>query len=187
MSYTGRMDLQPTLSCELLKLVPLRPDDFEMLFAVAADPLVWAQHPNPDRHQRAVFENFFDGAVASGGAFVVLDANTGAVIGSTRFYGHDPAARTVHVGYTFLARSHWGGRFNPAMKRLMLNHAFRFVDTVLFHIGVDNRRSRIAIERLGATVRRELEVAYHGEPIRHNVEYAISRDVWTRRPGAACV
>jgi RimJ/RimL family protein N-acetyltransferase len=171
--------LQPVLADDVVRLEPLRESDFDRLFDVAADPLLWAQHPNPDRYQQAVFRNFFDGAVASGGALLVFDASSDQLIGSSRFYNLDPAARSVFIGYTFLARSHWGGRYNPAMKRLMLDHAFGYVDRVYFHIGADNRRSRIAIERLGARLVRTIEVAYHGEPPKTNAEYAIDRSQWS--------
>jgi N-acetyltransferase len=170
------MNRQAVLADNLVRLEPLAPGDFERLYAVANDPLLWAQHPNPDRWQRDVFRNFFEGAIQSGGAYLILDQATDAVIGSTRFYGFDAECREVHIGYTFVARSHWGGKFNPAVKRLMLDHAFASgVERVLFHIGVDNRRSRIAIERLGATLVGEIDVAYHGEPPKRNAVYAIGR------------
>lgn len=176
------MDRQAPLADAIVRLVPLRADDFDRLHAVASDPLIWAQHPNPDRWQRDVFRNFFDGAIQSGGAYLIVDQATDAIIGSTRFYGLDAATREVHIGYTFFARSHWGGRFNPAVKRLMLDHAFASgVERVLFHIGVDNKRSRVAIERLGASLVGEIEVAYHGEAVKRNAVYAITRDTWAAR------
>lgn len=142
-------DLQPTLTGELLELRPLRSEDFPALFAVASDPLIWEQHPEPDRYTRPAFEKFFQGALDSAGAFVVIDRSDGRVIGSSRYYGYDPAAGEVEIGWTFLARSHWGGRYNREMKHLMLEHAFRFVDRVVFRIGPRNLRSRRAIERIG--------------------------------------
>lgn len=174
------MDRQKQLADAIVRLDPLCADDFDRLYAVASDPLVWSQHPNPDRWQRDVFRNFFDGAMQSGGAYLIVDQGTNAVIGSTRFYGFDAATREVHIGYTFLARSHWGGVFNPAVKRLMLDHAFGSgIDRVLFHIGVENKRSRIAIERLGARFVREVDVAYHGESVKRNAVYAIERADWS--------
>jgi RimJ/RimL family protein N-acetyltransferase len=56
----------------------------------------------------------------------------------------------VEIGWTFLARSHWGGRYNGEMKTLMLRHAFRFVGTVIFVIGTRNLRSQRAVEKIGA-------------------------------------
>ena len=143
-------DLQPTLVGELVELRPLRWDDFEALFAVASDPLIWEQHPNHDRWQREVLEEFFRGAMESGGAFVAIDRKSGRVIGSSRYLGYDEANSEIEIGFTFLARSHWGGVYNGEMKRLMLDHAFRFVDHVVFLIGQNNIRSQKAVLKIGA-------------------------------------
>jgi RimJ/RimL family protein N-acetyltransferase len=142
-------DLQPVLTGDILALRPLRADDFAALHAVAADPRIWEQHPAADRHEEARFREFFEDALASGGALVALDRAAGRVIGSSRFHGYDAAAREVEIGWTFLARSHWGGRYNGEMKRLMLAHAFRFVDRVVFLVGPHNVRSQRAVERIG--------------------------------------
>jgi RimJ/RimL family protein N-acetyltransferase len=143
------VDLQPTLQGELVELRPLRPDDWDALYAVASDPLIWEQHPAADRWREPVFRSFFHEALASGGALVALDARDGRVIGSSRYHGWDPARREVEIGWTFLARSHWGGRWNGEMKRLMLRHAFRCVDRVVFLIGPRNARSRRGVEKIG--------------------------------------
>jgi len=143
-------ELQPTLTGQLIELRPLHRDDFDALYAVASDPLIWEQHPDSDRHKPDVFRKFFDDAMASGGALIAIDLQTGRPIGSSRFHGYNEQRREIEIGWTFLARSHWGGRFNGEMKRLMLNHAFRFVDTVLFYIGPSNIRSQRAVEKIGA-------------------------------------
>ncbi len=142
-------EMQPILKSEILEVRPLRADDFEDLYAVASDPLIWAQHPNSDRYKHDVFRKFFDEALASGGAFVVLDRKTGRVIGSSRFNCHDLVRSEVEIGWTFLARSHWGGIYNGELKRLMMSHAFKFVDNVIFFIGSTNVRSQRALEKLG--------------------------------------
>jgi RimJ/RimL family protein N-acetyltransferase len=143
-------DLQPTLKGELLELRPLRPDDFHDLFAVASDPLIWEQHPEKDRYKEAVFQTFFRGALESGGALVAIDRKDGRVIGSSRFYGYHSEKGEIEIGWTFLARSHWGGVYNQEMKKLMLDHAFRFVHSVIFVIGPQNFRSQKAVEKIGA-------------------------------------
>ena len=143
-------ELQPTLTGTLVELRPLHVDDYDDLYAVAADPLIWEQHPNSDRYKPAVFQQFFREAMESRGAFVVMDRATGRIIGSSRYFGYDEQRSQIEIGWTFLARSHWGGRVNGEMKQLMLDHAFRFVDTVLFYIGPDNIRSRRAVEKIGA-------------------------------------
>jgi N-acetyltransferase len=165
------MDLQPTLRGELLHLRPLTPDDWPALFAAASDPLIWEQHPHSDRWKEDVFRVFFDGAIASLGALAVLDAANGAVIGSSRYYDWRPREREVCIGFTFLRRQYWGGPHNRELKRLMLRHAFRSCDAVLFHVGEENRRSRRAMEKIGGVLvgrqervvdgRQNVSVVYH--------------------------
>jgi RimJ/RimL family protein N-acetyltransferase len=145
-------ELQPVLAGERIELRPLVPSDWEALYAVASDPAIWEQHPVSDRWREPVFRTFFDEALASGGALVALDRADGKVIGSSRFHGYDSERREVEVGWTFLARDRWGGSWNGEMKRLMLDHAFRFVDTVLFLIGPDNIRSQRAVGKIGGVL-----------------------------------
>ena len=142
-------DPQPCLTGDLLELRPLRAEDYRALFAVAADPLIWEQHPCKDRHQEEVFKVFFREALESGGALLALARKNGRAIGSSRFHGHDEGTSEVEVGWTFLARSHWGGAYNREMKRLMLCHAFRFVNSVVFLIELHNFRSQRAVEKIG--------------------------------------
>jgi N-acetyltransferase len=143
-------DLQPTLTGTLVLLRPLRRGDYDGLYAVAADPLIWQQHPASDRYKAEVFEAFFAEGLASGGALVAVDRADGRAIGSSRFHGYDAQRSEVEIGWTFLARSHWGGRYNREMKQLMLQHAFNFVERVVFLVGPDNIRSQRAVERIGA-------------------------------------
>ena len=142
-------DLQPTLRGELLVLRPLRTGDFHDLYAVASDPLIWEQHPDSDRHKEDVFREFFREAQESGGALVAIDARDGRVIGSSRFYGYDEGRSEIEIGWTFLARAYWGGIYNREMKALMLRHAFRFVNSVVFLVGPQNLRSQRAMEKVG--------------------------------------
>ena len=142
-------DLQPTLQGKLLQLRPLRPEDWDDLYAVASDPLIWEQHPSSDRHKEEVFKEFFREALESGGALIVVDSRDGRMIGSSRFYGYDNERSEIEIGWTFLARSYWGGVYNREMKQLMLGHAFRFVNSVIFVVGPQNVRSQTAVERIG--------------------------------------
>ncbi len=172
------MDLQAVLENELVKLIPLKEEHFETLYAVASDPLVWEQHPNRNRYEREVFRIFFEGAIASRGAYLVLDKSTGETVGSSRYYELDEEKNSIAIGYTFAGRKYWGRGFNPAVKALMLAHAFQCVDTVVFHIGATNYRSQKAIEKLGAVKTGEFEVAYYGEPVRPNFIYEIRKADW---------
>ena len=142
-------DLQPTLKGDHLELRPLQASDFNDLFAVAADPLIWEQHPVKDRYQKKIFEDFFRESLESGGALITIDTKEGKVIGSSRFHGYDHNKSEVEIGWTFLAHTYWGGIYNKEMKRLMLEHAFKFVNSVIFVVGVQNIRSQRAVLKIG--------------------------------------
>jgi len=170
-------DLQPHLKGELIELRPLRPDDWDELFAVASDPLIWEQHPESDRYKEEVFKIFFEDALRSGGAFVVVDTKTQQIIGSTRFHGYDPEKSEIEIGWTFLARKYWGGRYNREMKQLMLAHAFEFVENVVFFVGENNIRSQKATEKIGAVKSGTAKKVYGNRPASLNVRYLIKKPV----------
>ncbi len=163
-------EFQPTLEGRLVKLRPLRPDDFTSLFQVASDPLIWEQHPDHDRYKEDVFKEFFRVAMESGGALLAIDVAADKVIGSSRFHGFNSEQSEIEIGWTFLARSHWGGLYNREMKHLMLLHAFRFVETVVFLIGSDNIRSQRAVEKIGGV---RIESRKNGQG-RQSVAYKIT-------------
>lgn len=169
------MELQPQLTGALISLRPLQPDDWATLFAVAADPLIWEQHPAHDRYQEPVFRAFFADALASGGALVISDRTTQEIIGSSRYFGYDAEKSEVEIGWTFLARKYWGGTYNGELKKLMLDHAFRFVEHVIFRIGPENRRSRKAVEKIGGQFVGEDSIADANGAASHHVIYRISR------------
>jgi len=174
-------DLQPHLGGELIELRPLKPNDWDELFAVASDPLIWEQHPEPDRYKEDVFRVFFKDALESGGAFVIIDRKTQHIIGSTRFYGYDPEKSEIEIGWTFLARKYWGGQYNVEMKRLLLNHAFNFVESVVFFVGEDNVRSQKAMEKVGAIKVGMATRAYGNHPPARNLKYVIRNSSPARR------
>ena len=169
-------DPQPHLKSELIELRPLKPEYFESLFAVASDPLIWQQHPDPNRYKEDVFREFFAEALGSGGALIATDAKSGELIGSSRYYAYDQDKSEVEIGWSFLARSHWGGLYNREMKRLMLKHAFKFVKAVVFLVGPENIRSQKAMEKIGG-VRIESRKNAYG---RESYVYQISAtESWT--------
>ena len=170
-------DLQPYLKGELLELRPLATDDWDELFEVASDPLIWEQHPERDRYKEGVFRIFFKDALESGGAFVIIDRKTQHIIGSTRFYGYDPEKSEIEIGWTFLARKFWGGRYNAEMKQLLLNHAFKFVESVVFFVGEGNVRSQKAMEKVGAIKVGTATRTYGNHPPARNVKYVIRKAV----------
>ena len=176
-------DKQPNLEGKTVRLRPLSAHDFDGLYAVASDPLLWALHPASNRYQRPVFQQLFDESIASGGAMVVIDKASGAIIGSSRYNMSGPASDKVEIGWSFLARSYWGGATNGEVKALLLNHAFRFVDTVNFRVGETNLRSRRAMEKIGGKLidqRDELDMP-DGTKVIH-VIFQINRDNFLKSP-----
>ena len=109
---------------------------------------------------------------------MAIDRRDGAIIGSSRYHGFDPVKREVEIGWTFLARRYWGGRYNREMKRLMLEHAFRFVDRVIFVIGPQNFRSRRAVEKIGGS----LSGSRIDESGRESVVYKLDRSDYFAGP-----
>ena len=158
---TSTPDLQPTLTGEHVIVRPVQASDWEGLFAAASDPEIWEQHPESDRYLEPVFRKYFDGALASGSAFTFVDQASGEIIGSSRYWGYDSEKSEIEIGWTFLARGYWGGAYNAEIKQLMLGHALKFVDTVVFWIGADNLRSRRATEKIGGKLRDG--IVYRGE------------------------
>jgi N-acetyltransferase len=172
-------ELQPTLTSELLELRPLREEDYPELYTAASDPLIWEIHPQPDRYKDEIFRrDYFEGAIASGGAFAIIDRKTGVIVGSSRYHDHRPEQSEIEIGWTFLARSHWGGEYNRELKRLMLGHALQYVDRALFFVGTENLRSRRAMEKIGGTLIGER--ADVGE--RRNVIFEITSDSFANGP-----
>lgn len=174
------INFQPILKNSLVTATPLQQTNFDDLYEAASDPLIWEQHPNKNRWQQQAFENYFAGALKSGGAFLVRDAKTNEIIGSSRYSDYDSQTNTVSIGYTFFVRSHWGKGYNYALKELMLHHIFQFVDTVKFYIGAVNKRSQISIERFGAIKTGEEETAYYGESAKLDYVYTITKLQWSQ-------
>src|ERR1700680_4001791 len=149
-------DFQPTLTGPTVIVRPIAAADWTELFKAGSDPEIWEGHPVPDRYTQPEFRKFFDGAVNSKMGFVFVDRTTGALIGSSRYHGYEPAFSEIEIGWTFLVRSHWGGATNREVKRLMLDHAFTFVDTVAFRVGDQNWRSQGAMTKIGGVKREGL-------------------------------
>lgn len=165
------LNLQPVLKGTLLSLRPLEQADAEALYEIASDPLMWELHPEKDRYKREVFSKFMESALHTRCALVAIDNSSGKIIGCTRYYDWDEFKKEIVIGYTFLARAFWGGFYNTEMKKLMLDHAFKCVETVTFSVGENNVRSRRAVEKLGATFR---------ETQGNSVIYALKKSDWLK-------
>ena len=169
--------LQPRLTGELIEVRPLERNDFRALFDAASDPLIWEQHPEPTRYQRDVFEKFFEGALDSGGAFAIIERATGRIIGSSRYA--NLKSDEVEIGWTFLERKFWGGTYNRELKRLMIDHALKSVERVVFVVGEKNLRSQQALRKIGAELAGTADrPAQDGT---RNLLFAVTRGAWQRK------
>jgi RimJ/RimL family protein N-acetyltransferase len=172
-------DLQPTLKGNLIELHPLARESFDALVAAASDPLIWEQHPENDRYKRKVFQKFFDGAMESKGAFAIIERTSGRIIGSSRYCNLNPAESEVEIGWTFLERAFWGGAYNRELKTLMLDHAFRFVQRVVFVVGEKNFRSQQALRKIGAKFLKKKELPAGDDTATTHLVFAITRRINT--------
>jgi RimJ/RimL family protein N-acetyltransferase len=168
------MNLQPTLQDDIVIIRPLSRNDFDRLYVVGSDPRIWEQHPEKDRWEKAVFQQYFDEAVASGSAFIISETKTNEVIGCSRYYDYAPQHSSIAIGYTFLACRYWGGFYNGSMKKLLIDHAFSFVEWVVFHVGEHNLRSQKALQKIGAKKIGERIINDHGA----HFEFRISKNEW---------
>ncbi|GAA3777285.1 GNAT family N-acetyltransferase [Flavobacterium ginsengiterrae] len=160
---TSNFNLQPEiLEDEITKLIPLEEKHFEALFQAASDPLIWEQHPSKDRYHREGFTAFFKAAMDSKGSFLILDKQTGEIMGTTRYYDYDPEKSSVGIGYTFITRKYWGGPYNSSNKKLLIDYAFQHVNSILFHVGAENFRSQKAVLKLGAEKVRDMVITANG-------------------------
>ena len=175
------MNLQPTLKNNLVILRPLRENDFEALYDVAKDPLIWEQHPSWDRYKREVFIEFFKDAMESKGALTIIDKSSNRIIGSSRFKLVATAESAVEIGWSFLARNYWGGNYNKSVKKLMIDHAFGFVEDIVFYIGKDNIRSQKAVEKIGARRITETHLKHLIKVSEKDWTYRISKADWKKR------
>lgn len=175
-------DFQPHLSGDLIALSPATEADFEPLFAIAADPDLWAQHTAKDRWQRDVFRANFDSAFADQGGLVARERATGDVVGFSRFSQMFVGPDDMEIGWTFLARRLWGGLYNRDMKRSMLAHVLADFPRALFRIAEDNPRSRRAMEKIGGVLTDQQSTIEYGGVDHLYLTYEITRETFAAWP-----
>jgi RimJ/RimL family protein N-acetyltransferase len=165
----------PVLIGPSIRVRPIEQNDFEKLFLAASDPLIWQQHSEPNRWEKDVFSKFFAAASQPSSALVIEDRKSNEVIGTTRFYGLNRDQKSVAAGYTFLTRAYWGTGTNQELKKLILDHAFYFVEQVVFHASEGNLRSQAAIAKLGCERNPEF-IDLPG--VGRRVEFVLTRLKW---------
>ena len=144
-----------TLSNDLVKLIPLKQDDYNWIYAVASDPEIWEQHPDNTRFTPVGFTKYFKKLLNTDQPYLILDINTDQVIGATSFYQYNQKEDSIAIGFTFLAKAYWGGAYNQSIKKLMMDFAFLSLNKIIFHVREGNVRSQKAIEKIGGKFERK--------------------------------
>lgn len=154
-TMNDKFSLQPSIEGASISIRPLVAADFDELYLCASDKEIWSGHPSPNRYKLSEFNPYFQKALDSRATVVVVENVSGKIIGTSRYYFSDPEKMNVSIGFTFLVREHWGGKTNFELKKIMLEYAFRYFDTVWFHIGPTNVRSQKATLKIGASFTHE--------------------------------
>ena len=173
----------PTLEGRIVRLEPLERRHLDDLWVACRDPAVWTWLPIVQPNDHAELRAWLDEALA--GPYLPLatiDLREGRAVGSTRFLALRPEHRSVEIGWTWLAASHWGSGANVEAKLLQLTHAFETWGCRRVELKTDalNERSRKAIEALGASfegIHRKHMLVRGGEN-RDTAWYAILDDDW---------
>jgi len=178
------MNLQPTLEDDLILLKPLAESDFELLYEVAKDPLIWKQHPCFNRYEKPAYAKFFSDSIKSKGALIIIEKSTGKIIGSSRFKKVNHSEDAIEIGWSFLARDKWGGKFNKSMKYLMIDFAFNYMEYIVFYIGKENLRSQKAVQKIGGKRITNLSLFHFVKKRKEDWTYIISKKDWRTKKEA---
>jgi RimJ/RimL family protein N-acetyltransferase len=175
-----------TLERGRVRLVPMAREHAPALAAAARDGELWTLRvtsvPAPGE-EAAYIETALKGQ-ADGHMlpFVVQDAATDQVIGSTRYHDIVPAVDRLEIGYTWYARSVQRSDVNTTAKLLLMTHAFETLGARLVGWRTDNFNfaSQRAIERLGA--RKDGVLRHHAVrrdgTVRDTVMYSLTAAEW---------
>jgi RimJ/RimL family protein N-acetyltransferase len=175
-----------TLEGRGIRLEPLAAEHADALAAAAADGRLWdlwyTAVPPPDgmaAYVATALKGQQDGHMLP---WVVRDATSGAIIGSTRYHDIAAAIDRVEIGYTWYGESRQRTNVNTTCKLLLLGHAFDTLECKVVGLRTDNfnLRSQRAIEALGAKkdgVIRHFALRRDGT-VRDSVMYSILAAEW---------
>ena len=172
-----------TLEWNGVRLEPLAPHHADGLRAAASDGELWnlvvTSVPAPQDAGA-----YIDTALSMHNrrAWAVVDAASGAVIGSTSYHDIVPDVDRVEIGYTWYARRAQRSHVNTSCKLMLMRHAFDTLGCAVVGLRTDceNLASQAAIERLGA--RKDGVIRHHAlrrdGTVRDTVMYSILRGEW---------
>jgi len=146
------------LSSDKVQLVPLTSEHCQDFYQAGAHPSLW-RWVTPNQcidlvtATRWVKESLEKVALGEHIVFVIIDCESGKVVGSTRYCSIDHQNRGIEIGFTFISPLFQRSHINSHAKYLLLRHAFECFGAirVQFKTHENNQKSRNAISRLGAT------------------------------------
>jgi RimJ/RimL family protein N-acetyltransferase len=169
-----------------IRLEPLTEEHAAALAGAASDGKLWdlwfTAVPAPDKVRDYIADALKGQREGHMLPWVVREASTNAVIGSTRYHDIVPAVERVEIGYTWYAQSRWRTHVNTTCKLLLLTHAFETLGCKCVGLRTDNFnfRSQRAIEGLGA--KKDGVIRHHAVrrdgTVRDSVMYSILSGEW---------
>ena len=175
-----------TLRSARVRLEPLTADHATALEAAARDGDLWnlrvTSVPAPGEMGAYIAAALQCQAEGHMLPFVVIDAATGAVAGTSRYHDIVPAVQRLEIGYTWYGRRWQRSHVNTSAKLLLMAHAFETLGAQLVGWRTDNYNlaSQRAIERLGA--RKDGVLRHHAlrrdGTVRDTVMYSLAAGEW---------
>jgi N-acetyltransferase len=169
-----------------IRLEPLAEAHHEALADAAADGRLWELWftfiPPPEGMRDYVADALKGQQDGHMLPWVVRDAATGEVLGTTRYHDVVPRMDRVEIGYTWYRASRQRTNVNTTCKLLLLTHAFDTLGCRVVGLRTDNFnfRSQRAIEALGA--KRDGVIRHFGlrkdGSVRDTVIYSILAMEW---------
>jgi N-acetyltransferase len=178
--------MQVTLTGPTVELRPLQQAHAQALLDAAADGHLWEMTltvvPGPDTIDRYIATALEGRDAGTVMPFVIVVRETGAIVGSTRFWKIDRVNRKLEIGHTWLSQSVQRSGVNTEAKYLLLSHAFDVMQCVRVQFTTDelNGKSRAAILRIGARqegIVRHERIMPDGRK-RNSVRFSIIDDEW---------
>ena len=177
--------LPTTLELHGVRLEPLGAHHADGLRAAAADGALWQLRvtsvPEPHEVDAYIYKAIEQRPTRL--AFAVIDAASGALMGTTSYHDIVADIGRLEIGYTWYARRWQRTHVNTTCKLLLLTHAFETLGAALVGLRTDNfnHASQAAIERLGAKKDGVLrhQARRRDGTVRDTVMYSISAGEWT--------
>lgn len=175
-----------TLTGNIVQLLPMQPQHFNELDALAKDARIWQHYvfdgTNSANFRAALQAGLTEKEKGTQFPFVIYHTEDKKLIGGTRYLDIQPAHRKLEIGWTWLHPAYWGTPVNLQCKLLLLTFAFEQLQAVRVQLKTDenNTRSRKAIEKIGGRFEGILrnDMLRENGTNRHSAYYSIIDTEW---------